>query len=98
MLLRSGDPVNHVKAAIIESTKDLAAREALARFPGRYFQVAAETVVDPDDRSAVLWRVVELYGEAVEQMTRRNDKAAAELAATQRTPLYVVPTPRHAPK
>lgn len=82
--------MNHVKAAIIAGTKDPAARKALESFPGRYFQVAAETVDDPDDRNAVLWRVVELYNECVEQMKRRADAAEAKLAESRRSHLHLV--------
>lgn len=82
--------MNHVKAAIIAGTKNPQARKALETFPGRYFQVAAETVDDPDDRTAVLWRVVELYGECVEQTERRRVAAEARLAEARRSHLHVV--------
>jgi len=82
--------VNHVKASIIAGTNDPAVRKALASFPGRYFQVAAETVDDPEDRIAVLWRVVELYNECVEQTTRRADAREAELAESRRAHLRIV--------
>ena len=82
--------MNHVKAEIIAGAKDPAVRKALESFPGRYFQVAAETVDDPDDRIAVLWRVVELYGEAVEQTERRREAAEARLAEARRSHLHVV--------
>lgn len=79
--------MNHVKAEIIAGTKDPALRKALESFPGRYFQVAAETVDDPDDRIAVLWRVVELYNECVEQTKRRADAAEAKFAESRRSHL-----------
>jgi hypothetical protein len=82
--------VNHVKAEIIAGAKDPAVRKALESFPGRYFQVAAETVDDPDDRIAVLWRVVELYNECVEQTERRRVAAEAKLAEQRRAHLRIV--------
>jgi len=92
--------VNTVKAAIIEGTKDPAAREALRGWPGRYFRVAAETCDDPDDRDSVMWRLIDLYGEYVEQVKRQNDARDAELAAARRKHLRIVdpePTTREEP-
>ena len=79
--------MNHVKASIIARTNDPAAREALRSFPGRYFQVAAEMVDDPDDRNAVLLRVIELYGAAVDQKKRSADAAEAKRAESRRSHL-----------
>jgi hypothetical protein len=82
--------MNAVKAAIIDGTKDPDLRKALGSFPGRYFQVAAETCDDPEDRISVLWRFVELYSAHVDQMERLNDARDAEQAAQRRAHLRVV--------
>lgn len=65
-------------------------QRALESIPVAYFQVARETAPDPDDTNCVLWRLVELYGEAVAQITRRADAAEAKLAELRRSHLHVV--------
>jgi hypothetical protein len=65
-------------------------QRALESIPGAYFQVARETVDDPDDTTVVLWRLVELYGAAVEQITRRADAFEALLGEQRRAHLRIV--------
>lgn len=81
--------VNHLKHLILAQVESAELRESLKFIPGAYFQVARETVADPDDKTSVLWRVVELYGSAVEQITRRADAFEAELAEQRCSHLHL---------
>jgi hypothetical protein len=85
--------VNAAKKAVLAAVTNDETRAALATFPGAYFQVAVETVDDPDDLTAVLWRVVELYSDAVEQTTRRADAVTARLAEQRRHGLHIIHPP-----
>ena len=84
--------MNAAKKAVLAAVTNDETRAALATFPGAYFQVAVETVDDPDDLTAVLWRVVELYNEAVEQSRRRCAAAEAKLAESRRHGLHLIDT------
>lgn len=82
-----GHVVNHSKHLILAQVESAELRESLKFIPGAYFQVARETVADSDDKTCVLWRVVELYGSAVEQIKRRADAYEAKLAESRRSHL-----------
>jgi len=82
--------VNHAKHLTLAQVESAELRDALKSIPGAYFQVARETVANPDDKTCVLWRVVELYGSAVDQMKRRADVAEAKLAEQKRSHLRIV--------
>jgi hypothetical protein len=81
---------DEAKDHILSDTGDDAMRAALASIPAAYFQVAEETADDPTDRTCVLWRLVELYESANEQLRRHADEATAELATLRRARLRLV--------
>jgi hypothetical protein len=82
--------MNAAKRAILAAVTNTETRAGLRTFPGAYFQVALETVDDPEDLTAVLWRIIELYNDAVEQMVRRNDAFEAQAAEIRRHGLHLI--------